>query len=160
MADLIIKGATLLTMSGKIQDKCDVVVDNGLITSIKKDTHEEADKIIDAKGCLVMPGLINAHTHLAMTLFRGYASDLPYMDWIKKIQAVEMELTPIDVRKGAYLGVLEMIQSGTTSFADMYIHMDEVACVVEKTGIRAALGYGMIEGLNEDHDKKLKIREK
>jgi 5-methylthioadenosine/S-adenosylhomocysteine deaminase len=160
MADLIIKGATLLTMSGKIPGKCDVVVDNGLITSIKKDTHEEADKIIDAKGCLVMPGLINAHTHLAMTLFRGYASDLPYKDWLKKIQAAEMELTPVDVRTGAYLGALEMIKSGTTSFADMYIHMDEVACVVEKTGIRAALGYGMIEGLNEDPDTKLKIREK
>ena len=159
MADLIIKGATLLTMSGKIPDKFDVVVDNGLIKSIKKDTHEEADKMIDAKGCLVMPGLINAHTHLAMTLFRGYANDLPYKDWIKKIQAAEMELTPFDVRTGAYLGVLEMIKSGTTSFADMYIHMEEVACVVEKTGIRAALGYGMIEGLNEDPETKLRIRE-
>jgi 5-methylthioadenosine/S-adenosylhomocysteine deaminase len=160
MADLIIKGATLLTMSGKIPEKCDVVVDNGLITSIGKDTHEKADKLIDAKGCLVMPGLINAHTHLAMTLFMGYASDLPYREWIKKIQAAEMEFTPVEVRTGAYLGALEMIKSGTTSFADMYIHMDEVASVVEKTGMRAALGYGMIEGLNEDPETKLKIREK
>jgi 5-methylthioadenosine/S-adenosylhomocysteine deaminase len=160
MADLIIKGGTVLTMSGKNPEKCDVVVDNGLITLIEKDSHEEADKIIDAKGCLVMPGLINAHTHLAMTLFRGYANDLPYRDWIKKIQPAEMELTPSDVRTGAYLGALEMIKSGTTSFADMYILMDEVARVVEKTGLRAALGYGMIEGLNEVPETKLKIREK
>jgi 5-methylthioadenosine/S-adenosylhomocysteine deaminase len=160
MADLIIKGGTVLTMSDKIPEKCDVVVDNGLITSIGKDSHEKADKIIDANGCLVMPGLINAHTHLAMTLFRGYASDLSYREWIKKIQTAEMELTPVDVRTGAYLGVLEMIKSGTTSFADMYIHMDEVASVVEKTGIRAVLGYGMIEGLNEDPETKLKIRKK
>ena len=160
MADLIIKGGTVLTMSGEITEKSDVVIENGLITSIGKDSHEEADKIIDASSCLVMPGLINAHTHLAMTLFRGYASDLPYREWIEKIQAAEMELTPVDVRTGAYLGALEMIKSGTTSFADMYIHMDEVASIVEKTGLRAALGYGMIEGLNEDPGTKLKIREK
>jgi len=80
MADLIIKGGTVLTRSDKIPEKCDIVVNNGLITSIGNDKHEEAEKIIDAKGCLVMPGLINAHTHLAMTLFRGYACDLPYRD--------------------------------------------------------------------------------
>jgi len=159
MADLIIKGGTVLTMSGEIPEKSDVVIENGLITSIGKDSHEEADKIIDASSFLVMPGLINAHTHLAMTLFRGYASDLPYREWIEKIQAAEMELTPVDVRTGAYLGALEMIKSGTTSFADMYIHMDEVASIVEKTGMRAALGYGMIEGLNEDPETKLKRRE-
>jgi len=160
MADLIIKGGTVLTMSGQTPEKCDIVVDNGLITSIGANTHEEAEKIIDAKGYLVMPGLVNAHTHVAMTLFRGYANDLPYRDWIKKIQAAEMKLTPVDVRTGAYLGILEMIKSGTTSFADMYIHMEEVSNVVEKAGIRAALGYGMIEGLNEDAETKLKIREK
>lgn len=160
MADLIIKGGTIFTMSSEVPEKYDIVVDNGLITYIEKNTHKAADKIINAKDCLVMPGLINAHTHIAMTLFRGYASDLTYRDWIKKIQIAEMELTPRDVRTGAYLGVLEMIQSGTTSFADMYIHMDEVAKVVEETGIRASLGYGMIEDLNEDPETKLKIRGK
>ncbi len=69
-----------------------------------------------------------------------------------------MKLSPADIRTGAYLGVLEMIKSGTTSFADMYIHMDEVARVVEEAGLRASLGYGMIEGINEDSDAKLKSR--
>ncbi|MDP2840830.1 MAG: amidohydrolase family protein, partial [Candidatus Methanoperedens sp.] len=81
-----------------------------------------------------------------------------YDEWTKKIQSAEMKLSPADVRAGAYLGALEMIRSGTTTFADMYIHMDEVAHVVEETGMRAALGYGMIEGLNEDSDTKLKNR--
>ncbi len=158
MADLILKGGKVLTMNGTIIDEGVVVVDNGLITFVGKDTKEKADKVIDAKGCAVMPGLINAHTHLPMTLFRGFANDLAYGDWTKKILEAEMKLTPADVRAGAYLGVLEMIRSGTTAFADMYIHMDEVAQVVKKTGMRAALGYGMIEGLNEDNETKLKNR--
>lgn len=148
MADLIIKDGRMLTMNGVIIDGGVVVVDDGLITFVGKDTNEKADKVIDAKGCAVMPGLINAHTHLSMTLFRGFADDLAYKEWTKKIQGAEMKLKPADVRAGAYLGVLEMIKTGTTAFADMYIHMDEVAQVVEETGMRAALGYGMIESRN------------
>ncbi|MGB8217535.1 MAG: amidohydrolase family protein [Candidatus Methanoperedens sp.] len=158
MADLIIRGGRVLTMDGAIIDNGVVVVDNGLITFVGKETKEKSDKVIDAKGCAVMPGLINAHTHLPMTLFRGFADDLPYDEWTKKIQPAEMKLTPADIRAGAYLGVLEMIKTGTTAFADMYFHMDEVAEVVEETGMRAALGYGMIEGLNEDSKTKLKNR--
>lgn len=160
MADLIIKGGIVLTMDGAFIDSGTVAVDNGLITFVGKDTKEKADKVIDARGCVVMPGLINAHTHVPMTLFRGYADGLSYGEWIKKIQSAEMNLTPADVRAGANLGVLEMIRSGTTTFADMYFHEDEVAQVVERTGVRSAIGYGMIEGLNEDTDAKLKSREK
>ncbi|MFZ3059948.1 MAG: amidohydrolase family protein [Candidatus Methanoperedens sp.] len=158
MADLIIRGGRVLTMDGAIIDNGVVVVDNGLITFVGNDTVEKADKVIDAKGCAVMPGLINAHTHLSMTLFRGFADNLPYDKWTKKIQPAEMKLTPADIRAGAYLGMLEMIKTGTTAFADMYIYMDEVAKVVEETGMRASLGYGMIEGLNEDSETKLKNR--
>jgi 5-methylthioadenosine/S-adenosylhomocysteine deaminase len=158
MADLIIRGGHVLTMDGAIIDNGVVVVDNGLITFVGRNTDEKADKVIYAKGCAIMPGLINAHTHLPMTLFRGFADNLPYDEWTKKIQPAEMKLTPAEVRAGAYLGMLEMIKTGTTAFADMYIHMDEVAKVVEETGMRAALGYGMIEGLNEEPDTKLKNR--
>lgn len=158
MADLIIKGGRVFTMDGAVIDGGAVAVDDGLITFVGKDTGEKADKVIDAKGCAVMPGLINAHTHLSMTLFRGFADDLAYEEWTERIREAEMELNPADIRAGAYLGILEMIKTGTASFADMYIHMDEVAKVVEKTGMRAALGYGMIEGLNEDSETKLKSR--
>jgi 5-methylthioadenosine/S-adenosylhomocysteine deaminase len=160
MADLVIKGGNVLTMDGSTIEKGAVAVENGVITFVGNDTKEKGEKIIDAKGCVVMPGLINSHTHLPMTLLRGYADGLTFREWIEKIQKIEMKLTPEDVRIGALLGVLEMIRSGTTSFADMYIHMDEVAKVVEETGIRAALGYGMIEGLNEDPETKLKNRAK
>jgi 5-methylthioadenosine/S-adenosylhomocysteine deaminase len=160
MADLIIKGGIALTMNGVVFDNGTVVVDNGLITYVGKESKEKADKVIDARGCAVMPGLVNAHTHVPMTIFRGYADGLSYGEWMKKIQSAETKLTSGDVRSGATLGVLEMIRSGTTAFADMYIHEDEVARVVKETGMRAALGYGMIEGLNEDADTKLKNREK
>jgi 5-methylthioadenosine/S-adenosylhomocysteine deaminase len=160
MADLIIKGGCVLTMNGAIISDGVVVVDKGFITFVGKDTCEKADKVIDAKGCAIMPGLINAHTHLPMTIFRGFAEDISYEDWTRKLMKAEIRLTPSDVRAGASLGVLEMIKSGTTTFADMYIHMDEVAHAVEETGMRAALGYGMIEGLNEDSDTKLKSRER
>ncbi|MCZ7392792.1 MAG: amidohydrolase family protein [Candidatus Methanoperedens sp.] len=158
MADLIIKGGRVLTMNGGIIDGGVIAVESGLITFVGKGTKERAQEVIDAKGCAVMPGLINAHTHLPMTLFRGVADDLAYEEWTKKIQRAEAKLSPKDVRAGAYLGVLEMIKTGTTSFADMYIHMDEVAQVVEETGMRASLGYGMIEGRNEDSETKLKSR--
>ncbi len=160
MADLIIKGGIVLTMDGAFIESGTVVVDNGLITFVGKDTNENADKVIDARGCVVMPGLVNAHTHVPMTLFRGYADGLSYGEWIKKIQLAEMKITPADVRAGANLGVLEMIRSGITTFADMYFHEDEVAQVVQGSGMRAAIGYGMIEGLNGDADTKLKSREK
>ncbi len=157
MADLIIKGGKVLVTKGFIEDGV-VVVENGSITSVGKNTNERAEKVIDAKGCVVLPGLINAHTHLAMTLFRGFADGLPYKDWIERIQRKEAKLTNRSVRAGTYLGALEMIKTGTTSFADMYIHMEEVAKVVEETGMRASLGFGMIEGLNEDSDTKLRNR--
>ncbi len=159
MADMIIRGGLVITMKGPNIENGVVVVDDGLITFVGKDTTEKADTILDAKGCAVMPGLVNAHTHLPMTLFRGFAGGLAYEEWIKKIQEMEMKLRPADVRAGASLGVLEMIRSGTTAFADMYIHMDEVASVVERTGMRAALGYGMIEGMREDLESKLRSRE-
>lgn len=159
MADLMIKGGIVLTMDGIIQGGV-VAIEDGLITYVGKETRERAEKIIEATGCIVMPGLINAHTHLAMTLFRGYADDLAYEDWMQKIQNIEMKLSHADIRAGAALGVLEMIRSGTTAFADMYIHMDEVAAVVKGSGIRAALGYGMIEGRNEEASEKLKSRER
>src|SRR4030067_2556413 len=120
MADLIINGGIVFTMDGTVIDKGTVVVDNGLIKYVGKVTKEKAEKVIDACGCVVMPGLINAHTHVPMTLFRGVAIGLSYAEWMKNIQTVESKLTPSDVRSGAYLGVLEMIRSGTTTFVDMY----------------------------------------
>ncbi|ADG82901.1 amidohydrolase [Thermincola potens] len=100
---------------------------------------------IDGAGMLLLPGFINAHTHAAMTLLRSYADDLPLMQWLQeRIWPLEEKLTAEDVYWGTKLCILEMIKSGTTTFADMYFFMEDVARAVEETGIRACLSRGMI----------------
>ncbi len=112
-----------------------VVIEDGKITEIGEKTSESADTVIDAKHSVVMPGLVNTHTHAAMTLFRGYADDLQLADWLEgHIWPAEAKLTADDVYKGSLLACLEMIRSGTTSFADMYFYMDETAKAVEASG--------------------------
>ena len=99
-----------------------------------------ADKTIDGKHRLVLPGLMNTHTHTAMTLLRNYADDMALEEWLfKKIFPAEAKLTDEDVYWGTLLGIAEMIKSGTTAFADMYLHMDVVAQAVSEAGIRANL---------------------
>jgi 5-methylthioadenosine/S-adenosylhomocysteine deaminase len=99
-----------------------------------------ADKVIDGKNSLVMPGLVNTHTHCAMTVLRNFANDLALEEWLfNKIFPAEARLTPEDIYCGTLHGIAEMIKSGTTTFADMYLQMDEVARAVAETGIRANL---------------------
>jgi 5-methylthioadenosine/S-adenosylhomocysteine deaminase len=111
----------------------------------------EGDDELDASGGLVIPGLVNAHTHVAMTLLRGYADDKPLDRWLREdIWPVEAELTPEDIRVGAELGVVEMIRSGTTAFSEMYFHVGEIADAVEEAGVRAVLGHtGITVGKDE-----------
>ena len=110
------------------------------------------DAVLEASDALVIPGLVNAHTHVAMTLFRGAADDKPLDAWLQEdIWPVEAALEGADVRAGAALGVAEMIRSGTTAFADMYFFMPEVASVVEEAGLRARLCRGCLSaGKAED----------
>ena len=123
-----------------------VVIDKGLIRDVAVDTEELARKEINAQGCVVMPGLVNTHCHVGMTLFRGYADDLPLKMWLEeRIWPAESQTTEDDIYRGSLLGCLEMIRSGTTAFADMYFHMSRTAHVVEEAGLRAALSYGMID---------------
>lgn len=113
------------------------------------------DHIIDGTDLVALPGFINSHTHAAMTLLRGYADDMPLMDWLeKKIWPLEARLTGEDVYWGTMLAIVEMIRSGTTCFADMYFFMERAAQAVEKTGMRALLSRGLI-GVGPDKDKAL-----
>jgi len=115
-----------------------------------------AENEIDAKEKLAMPGLINCHTHVPMTLFRGLAEDQPLETWLKNtIWPLEAKLKPEDVYVGALLGCLEMIKSGTTCFADMYFHENMVAKAVEKCGMRGVLAEGIIEAGNTMLGKKM-----
>lgn len=103
------------------------------------------EKVIDGTEQVLMPGLVNTHTHAAMTLLRGFADDLPLMEWLEtKIWPMEAKLTGDDIYWGTMLAIAEMLRSGTTCFADMYFHMDRVAKAVEESGMRASLCRGMI----------------
>ncbi len=148
MADIIIKNGYILTMDPAQDDikRGVVVIEDGIITQVAESTNETANTIIDAKGGVVMPGLVNTHTHAGMTLFRGYADDLTLSDWLENhIWPAEAQLTDNDLYIGTKLACLEMIRSGTTAFVDMYIHVDKVAHAVEESDMRAALSYGMID---------------
>lgn len=98
----------------------------------------------DLGGGVMMPGLVNAHTHLAMTLLRGVASDRTLQDWLSVLWPMEDRLNARRVRAGSVLGIMEMLRCGVTCFADMYFFMDEVARVVDETGMRAYLCRGMV----------------
>lgn len=113
------------------------------------------DLKLDGSNRMVLPGFINAHTHAAMSLLRGYADDLPLMEWLeKKIWPLEAKLTADDVYWGTMLAIIEMIKSGTTCFADMYFFMDEVARAVEESGIRAVLSRGMV-GVGPENERAI-----
>ena len=116
----------------------------------------QAETKINAKKKIAMPGLINCHTHVPMTLLRGIAEDQPLKTWLKKtIWPLEAKLKSEDVHVGALLGCLEMIKNGTTCFADMYFHEDMVAKAVEKSGLRGVLAEGIIEAGNKALGEKM-----
>ncbi len=101
----------------------------------------DAPEVLDISGCVALPGLINAHTHAAMTLFRGLADDLPLMDWLQKhIFPAEAKLTSDFVYWGTMLACAEMILSGTTAFCDMYLFEHRVAEAAKAAGMRALVG--------------------
>ena len=130
-------------------DKINTIFENGWV-GIQGDNiayvgngYEEPDakQIIDVCGGLILPGLINGHTHAAMSLFRGLADDLPLMEWLKNyIFPAESKMDESFVYTGTLLACAEMIMSGTTTFCDMYLFEDEVAKAAKKAGIRCLAG--------------------
>jgi 5-methylthioadenosine/S-adenosylhomocysteine deaminase len=105
-----------------------------------------AAEVLDGRGCVAHPPLINAHTHAAMTLFRGNGDDLPLMEWLeKRVWPYERRLTAEDVYAGTRLAILEMIRSGTVFFNDMYWDFAAAAAAVEEMGVRACLSRVLID---------------
>lgn len=110
-----------------------------------------SDKVIDGSNMVALPGLVNTHTHLAMTLFRNYADDMKLEDWLfKKIFPLEDKLTGEDVYYGSKLGLIEMIKSGTTCFLDMYFFVEDTLKVINEAKIRACISRGLTSGEGED----------
>tara|TARA_Y100001970_G_scaffold292503_1_gene434046 strand:+ start:991 stop:2298 length:1308 start_codon:yes stop_codon:yes gene_type:complete len=149
--NLIIKNGFIITVNknNEFLVNSNICISDGRIMSVGSIPDDfDSDHVIDATNQIVMPGLINTHTHIPMTLFRNYADDLPFWNWlIEKIKPAEDNLCAEHVYWGAKLGVLEMIRSGITCFSDMYFFMDEVAEVSCESGIRAFVcGVLMDEG--------------
>jgi 5-methylthioadenosine/S-adenosylhomocysteine deaminase len=144
MSTLSIRGGRVLRPDMTVTE-ADVLVDREAGEIVEIGAELGGDNELDATGDLVMPGLVNAHTHVAMTLLRGHADDKPLDAWLREeIWPVEAALEPADITAGAELGVLELIRSGTTTFADMYFEIDRTADVVDRAGVRAVLGHGAI----------------
>ncbi len=151
--DLIIEDATLFTMveGEKPLQHATVLIKGdriaGILTSREETPYFKGADVLDAKDSIIMPGLVNAHGHTAMTLFRGLADDLPLKQWLfEKIFPAEAKyLNPETVYWGALLGCLEMIASGTTTVSDGYFYQDATARAFQKAGLRALLAQGVID---------------
>ena len=156
--DLIVKGDYVVTMdeSGTVYEQGAVAVDEGLILAIGPAAEIEAGyqaiEVLDGGSRIVMPGLINGHSHAAMTLLRGVADDLALMDWLNNyIFPAEVEFVDSEfVRIGTELACWEMIRGGTTTFVDMYYFPDTIAEVVESCGMRAMISATVIDQRSPD----------
>jgi 5-methylthioadenosine/S-adenosylhomocysteine deaminase len=152
-AGIIIHNGLIVTIDreSRILHGYSVVVNNNLIVAVLPaaevfDTWEAAE-VIDATGMLVMPGFVNAHTHVAMSMYRGFADDLPLKEWLEEyIWPAEAEFaTPANVAIAAELAIAEMIESGTVMFADMYFFEDIIAEISKRAGMRMLAGEGIFD---------------
>ncbi|MBI4813829.1 MAG: amidohydrolase family protein [Methanobacterium sp.] len=148
---ILIKNTTIL--SGEVR-KGSVLIEDDKIVDITRNSNNGADEIIDGEGKFLIPGLVNTHTHLSMSLMRGLADDLPLDVWLNHhIWPVEAHLEGEHCYAGALLSALEMIKSGTTTCNDMYFFMDDVARAVDEAGMRGLLCHGMIDLFDEEKRK-------
>ena len=153
IVDLIIRGGTVVTMdsSRRVIENGAVAVKGGRIVSVGSmtdiDRNYTAREIVNARGKVIIPGLINGHTHVPMTLFRGLADDLDLQEWLTKyiFPAEAKNVTEEFVRVGTRLGLAEMIRGGTTAYCDMYYFEDAIADETAKAGMRGVLGETIID---------------
>ncbi len=152
MSNLLITGAQVINPRGPDEVTVateDVYISGNYLARVGDRGHLpegwEPSQIIDGRGQALIPGMVNCHTHAAMTLLRGYADDVALEEWLNQyIWPVEAELQAQDVYRGTRLAALEMMRAGITTFCDMYFFMDEVARAVEESGLRARLARGLV----------------
>ena len=161
----LIKDGLVLLWDGagwKIEEK-NILIDGNCIASVTADRCDNPDRIIDASGKLVMPGLINAHTHAYMTIHRNVADDLAFFDWLDAVQRIEDYMTEEDVYWTTLLAIIEMLRSGTTCFVDMTIKSAKeksgpksaAAGAVYDSGFRAVISRGLA-GFAESDESRMK----
>jgi 5-methylthioadenosine/S-adenosylhomocysteine deaminase len=158
--DLFISGGTVVTMDAEFRviEDGGVAIEGDVIAEVAKRADLEpkargAKKTIDARGTLVLPGMINGHAHAAMSLFRGVAEDHSLDDWLQRyiFPAEARNVTEDFVFWGTRLGVLEMLRGGVTTYADMYYFEDVVARVTKEAGMRGVLGETILDFPAPDH---------
>ena len=149
-ADLVIRGGTVVTMDAdrRVLEGGSVVIRGDRIEAVLTagDAVPSAKESVDATGQLVIPGLVNSHGHVAMTLLRGVADDLKLMEWLERyiFPAEAKNVSPEFVYWGTLLGCVEMARSGTTTFTDQYYFEEEVARATDEAGLRGVLGQTII----------------
>ena len=150
---ILIRGGVVITMNDRFDIvQGDVSIRDGRIAAVSPANAEPHDRIIDARGGYVLPGLIQTHIHLCQTLFRGYADDLPLMDWLRKrVWPMEAAHSPASLRAAARLATTELLASGTTAVLTMEtVHdTDVVFESVAESGLRATIGKCMMDGATE-----------
>lgn len=149
MMGILVRNATVLTQNARreVLRNCDVLVEEERIAGVGKGIKERAEFEIDGRGKLLIPGLVNAHAHIAMALFRGLADDMEFWEaWPGTVWPLERKTKAADVKAGTMLGLLEGIRSGTTSFADFYFFPEAVAEAAKKIGARIAIGPDVQDG--------------
>src|SRR5438105_14974672 len=171
VVDLIIRGGTVVTMdrSRRVIENGGIAIKDGRIvavgTAALMDLNYSGRQVIEAQGKVVIPGLINGHTHVPMTLFRGIADDLDLQEWLTKyiFPAEAKNVTEDFARVGTRLGLAEMIRSGTTTYCDMYYFEDAIADETFKAGMRGVLGETVIDfpvADNKTYDEALAYSER
>ncbi len=159
-SNILIKDTIIL--SDTIKKASILITDNKIQEISTKLNNNDADKIIDGTNKITMPGLINTHSHVAMTLLRGVGDDQSLQTWLNDyIWPREAKLNEELVYAGSKLAMAEMIKTGTTTFNDMYFYMEQTAKAVEESGMRSVLGHGMIDlGDSEKMKSELKKTQK
>lgn len=155
--NILIENVKILTMAdGEVIKNGNIYIEDRKIKKISKEKIGFSyDKKIDGENFLAMPGFINAHTHVGMSLFRNYSDDVELMDWLNnKIWPLEDKLTEKDVYWASLLSQSEMIMTGTTTFADMYYYEDQTIKALEKSKMRAQISRGLT--LEDENFSKIK----
>lgn len=154
---ILIKNTTIL--ADEVKKGSVLIEDDKIVDITRNNSSNGADEIINGEGKFLIPGLVNTHTHLSMSLMRGLADDLPLDVWLNDhIWPVESHLEGEHCYTGALLSALEMIKSGTTTCNDMYFFMDDVARAIDKAGMRGLLCHGMID-LSDGEKRKAEYKE-
>lgn len=159
---LLIKNALVLDMVNPVIQKKDVLIENNKIIKIEDCICDEVTKIIDASDKVLMPGLVNTHTHLPMSIFKGYKDDRKLMDWLTNaIFPVEDNFIEKDFYWNSCLSLLEMIKSGTTTCNDMYFGTEKIIEAIEKMNVRANVSWCVTDGsIRDKFDKTIEYAKK